>query len=332
MATLENLIIFNQKDDKNVQKAIFTFLEGRKSENTRKSYERDYRDFFQTMRTKKLEDLVEQDLIFNPMQIEMYSNKLSEKYKGKTVNRTMASLKSLYKKLKKFGFDVDPTWFDVERQDEVDSKPHDTLTYDEVCEIIQLVSKTRKGQTKALLVRLAYATAFRKDSLLSLKWDDIIQVDGVNCIKTIGKGNKEDIKKISDSLYNALMEYKKVNNSEKIIDLQKNSVDKMMKFIKDNMNFGTRKITFHSFKKASIDEVNLITQGNMKVLQRHGNHSNMTMTLHYTKDADINDLVIVDTDYKVSFEKLEDMTKEQLLDLIKSADRNTQIKLLQKVV
>lgn len=329
-----NVVMFNPnpENEKNVYKAIRTFIDSKDSQNTRDSYERHIRHFFKTMRGKNIEDLVEEDLIFNKLQIDTYHLELKKNYKGKTVNATMACLRSLYQKLESYEFNVKASWFDVDRCDEHDTKSWDTLSHDEVVEIINLVSKTRKGKEKALLIRIAYSTAFRLNEILSLKWSDIVERDGVWCLRVLGKGNKWDIKKISPGLYNALMEHKKKSKGEYIFSLQKKTVNKMMAFIRENMDFGDRKIVFHSFRKASVDEVNLITQGNLKVLQRHANHANISTTLNtYTKQAELEDLVIVDVDYEPPVEKFDELTHEELLALVKSMDRTTQIKLLQKL-
>ena len=63
---------------------------------------------------------------------------------------------------------------------------------------------------------------------MSLKWSDITMKDGIMVIKTLGKGNKWDEKKLSDGLYLELMEFKKtVGDREKIFTLAKGTIDKM---------------------------------------------------------------------------------------------------------
>src|SRR5690606_30372527 len=135
----------------NPYETIYTFLtrKGQDSINTKKTYERHIRDFFRTMRNKELQQLTEQDLIFTPQQIELYQTTLREKYKGTTVNNVMSALKECYEKLERNGFPVKASWFSVDRYDEHDKERYDTLTHEEVCQIIDLVSKTRKGEKMA---------------------------------------------------------------------------------------------------------------------------------------------------------------------------------------
>ena len=337
MTALSNNVVFlnSEATSKNVYAAIRTFLmrKAQESENTANTYLRHYRDFFRTMRGKELEELTEEDLIFLKPQIEAYQVELRKHHKANTVNNTMSALKSLYRKLKDYGFNVDPNWFTVERYKEYDKDPYDSLSHEEVIKIIELVGKTRKGFEKQLLIRVAYATAFRLQEIMNLKWSDLERVKGVWTLKTIAKDKKIDIKKISDDLYNDLMKLKesRKEDSEYIFTFNKKTIDKMMKYIRENMDFGNRTIVFHSFKKASINRVGVLTNGDIKAMQRHGNHASAKTTMdNYAKEVDLDEMVIVDVDTKVDYSKIESMSKEQLIALIKSLDMTTQIKVLQK--
>jgi integrase len=333
-AIKNNVVQFNTQGDKNVWTCIRTFLDriGQNSQNTKDNYERAIRDFFRAMRNKELEDLVESDLVFTKPQVETYQVGLRNHFKATTVNNKLSALKKCYEKLEDYGFEVSANWFKLDRYKEYDKESYDTLSHDEVCAIIHLVSETRKGFEKALLVRLAYATAFRRESLLDLKWTDIINRDGQWFVKTLGKGNKWDYKKISNELYDELMKQKDLIGGDKIFQLTKKTVNKMMDYIRSNMDFGDRNIVFHSFKKASINEVNVITGGDIKAMQRQGNHASATTTLNdYLANKELDDLVVVDTNKHIPVEKFDELSHEELLSLIKGMDRNIQIKLLQKM-
>ena len=284
------------------------------------------------MRGKELEELLEDDLIFTKEQTESYQVALKEQYKGTTVNNAITAIKECYEKLEDNQFNVSSSWFNLERYDEHDKESYDTLTHEEVLMIIDLVSKTRKGKEKSLLVRLAYATAFRKESLLTMTWNQIVEIDGQWYAKVLGKGNKMSHKKISDDLYNTLMEFKAVTGREKIFQLTEKTVQKMMNYIRENLDFGDRKIVFHSFKKASINEVNIITGGDLKAMQQHGDHSNVSTTLNdYLARKNLEELVTVDINTKIPLEAFNELSKGDLINLINGMDRNTQIKMLKKL-
>lgn len=334
MVKLGNVVQLNtKKENKNVYATIHTYLtrKGQDSVNTQKTYERAIRDFFRTMRNKEIEDLVEADLIFAKDQIESYQVALKEQYKGSTVNNSLTAVRECYERLEDNGFDVSRSWFNLERYDEHDTVSYDTLTHNEVVQAIDLVSQTRKGSEKALLLRLAYATAFRRETLLTMRWNQIVEIDDMWYVKVMGKGNKWSHKKLSDDLYKSLMEFKEKSKKEKVFELTKTTVNRMMKYIRENMHFGERRIVFHSFKKASINEVNIISGGDIKAMQQHGDHANAGTTLNtYLAKKNLEELVTVDINTVIPVEHFDVMSREELLALVKGVDRNTIIKLLKK--
>lgn len=337
MAKLGNVVMLNHKpnnENKNVFETIHTFLlrKGQNSENTKGTYERAIRDFFRTMRGKELEDLTISDIIFEKSQIESYQVKLKEHYKGSTVNGAMTAIKQCYEKLEDNNFPVQSSWFKLERYDEHDSESYDTLTHEEVLAVIDLVSKTRKGSEKALLVRLAYATAFRKESILTMTWNQIVNIDGQWYAKVMGKGNKWSHKKLTDDLYETLMSFKEEVGRDNIFQLTNKTIRKMMDKIRESFDFGDRKIVFHSIKKASMNEVNIITGGDLKAIQAHGDHEDVSTSLNsYIANKKIEDLVAVDINTSVPVEAFDSLSQEELVNILKSMDRNTQIRILRKM-
>lgn len=334
MAKLGNVVQLNPKtEDRNVYATIHTYLtrKGQNSLRTKETYERHIRDFFRTMRNKELEDLSEDDLIFTKKQTESYQVALKEQYKGTTVNNAITAVREVYKRLQDDGFEVNLAWFNLENYDGHDKQSYDTLSHEEVVAIIDLVSFTRKGKEKALLIRLAYATAFRKESLLDMKWTDLVIIEGVRYAKVLGKGNKWSHKKISADLYDLLMEHKKDTGWEKIFQLTNRTVTKMMNHIRENMDFGDRRIVFHSFKKASVNEVNRLSGGDLKMAQLHADHSNSSTTVNdYLEKKKFEDLITVDINTVIPINRLDALSHDELLTLVKGMDRNTIIKVLQK--
>lgn len=333
---VKNVIQFNTVDDKNVWSCLSTFLSraGQNSENTRMTYERAIRDFFIVMRNKDLEKLVESDLLFTKPQIETYQVNLKKQYKGTTVNNRMSALKKAYYKLEEYGFDVKSSWFDVERYDEHEKESYDSMTLAEVKEAVELVRGTRKGTEKSLFLEMAFATAFRKESLKNVTFADIYKHGDDWIVETIGKGNKKDSKKISDDLYDRVKEFKEESgrkDNEKIFVLTNKTIRGMMDYIRENIDFGRRNIVFHSLKKASINEVALKTGYDLKAMQAQGNHSNIATTLNfYMAEKNLDDMTVVDMNYNPPVEKFEDMSKEELLKMLRSAPRDVQVKLLKQ--
>lgn len=334
MNTQSNVIQLNSKEEKNVWSCLSTFLSRteQNSKNTRLAYERAIRDFFKTMRNKDIEHLVESDLIFKKSQIETYQVSLRDKFKSTTVNMKMSALKRTYTKLQDYGFDVQPSWFDLDRYSEHDKESYDSLTLEEVQEAIELLSKTRKGEEKSLFVEMAFVTAFRKESIRSMTFDNIYNRDGEWVVEVIDKGNKKVSSKITQDFYNRLMSFKAKedkDSSERIFILTNRTIGRMIEYMRDNMDFGQRNIVFHSLKKASIEEVALRTGNDLKAMQAQGHHANIQTTLdHYMSNKTIDDMTAVDMKYEPPVEEFEDMSKEELVSMLKNAPRDIQIKLL----
>lgn len=334
MAKMGNVIQMNsKKEDKNVYGTLFTYLSRleQDSPRTKETYERHIKDFFLTMRNKKLDELTEEDLIFTKKQTESYQVALRNIHKGTTVNNALTAIRECYKRLEDDGFEVNASWFNLKAYDGSDKVSWDTLSHEEVIQIIELLRPTRKGREKALLVRLAYATAFRKESLLSMKWSDFPIIDGIRYAKVLGKGNKWSHKKISKELYEELMDFKVASNNKDVFELTDVTVKRMMNFIRENMDFGDRRIVFHSFKKASVNEVNLLSGGDLKLAQLHADHVDGSTTMNdYLEKRKMEDLIMVDINTNLPLEKLNDLSHLELLELVKSMDRNTLVKILVK--
>lgn len=327
--------IQNDKQSEIVE-AITLWLDrvGQNSINTKKAYQRAIKEFFLVTRKKEIEELTVDDLQYTLKEVEKYQVAMRKKSKTTTVNSKMSAIKRCFEKLSEYDFPVKPSWFNVERYKEFDKKSYDPMTHDEIVQAINIVSQTIKGREKALLIRMAYATAFRKDSLCKLRFKDIVDRDGVKYVKTLGKGQEWDYKKLSSELYDAIMEHKNIVNrkDDRIFTLQPETISDMLKLICEKIDFGDRRIVFHSLKKSSIDEVAIITNYDLKAMQAQGNHSNVATTLNdYMRRKQMDEMVTVDINFNVPVEKFDEMTKEELVEMLKKTDRNVQIKLLNSV-
>src|SRR5690606_10551721 len=109
MQVNDNIVPFPETPKSKVWESIEVFLErkGQNSKNTRTTYERAIRDFFLATRKKKLEHLTEDDIRFSKVEVEGYQVGLRAKFKASTVNTRMWAMKSLYSKLKDYGFNVE---------------------------------------------------------------------------------------------------------------------------------------------------------------------------------------------------------------------------------
>lgn len=333
---MEQAVLFDIRDrQNNVFDSISMFLDsvGIESDNTKITYETAIRDFFKNTRNKELEFLTEDDLHFTYLEVEQYRHSLIGNYKNATINTKMVAVKKLYDKLNRYGIVVDNSVFNLDKLKEYDTESYDMMSIEEVNKAMDIVSKTRNGYEKKLLIKLAFSTAFRKTVLLNLTWENIYESKGHYYIKTLGKGNKWSIKRIDEDLYKELMTHKQLTHRKNVFNLSTSTVQRMMDKINQEMDFGKRRITFHSFKKASIEEMGIQTDFDIKAMQRHGDHSDVSTTLNiYVAQKDVENMPTLSTEVKnIDISPLLELTKEEIIGIIDSVDRETKMKIMNKL-
>lgn len=333
---MEQAVLFDIRDrQNNVFDSISMFLDsvGIESDNTKTTYETAIRDFFKNTRNKELEFLTEDDLHFTYLEVEQYRHSLIGNYKNATINTKMVAVKKLYDKLNRYGIVVDNSVFNLDKLKEYDTESYDMMSIEEVNKAMDIVSKTRNGYEKKLLIKLAFSTAFRKTVLLNLTWDNIYKSKEQYYIKTLGKGNKWSIKRIDEDLYKELMTHKQLVHRKNVFNLSTSTVQRMMDRINQEMDFGKRRITFHSFKKASIEEMGIQTDFDVKAMQRHGDHSDVSTTLNiYVAQKDVENMPTLSTEVKnIDISPLLGLTKEEIIGIIDSVDRETKMKIMNKL-
>lgn len=323
------ITLWNESEE--IYDAINTFLERIKqnSENSARNYLSHIKQFFKITRNKELKHLTYVDLMFTLQEVEKYQVALRDKYKTSTVNAKMSAVKELFKKLDAYGFNIDPKAFGVDSYKVYDSDKWDSFTKEEVDSLIPVVRNSHRGEEKVLVIRIACETAFRSASIRSLTRKDIGVKNGVYYLETLGKGNKKDIKKITESLYTDLLKNWEKNESDRLIELNHNHIQDMMNLITDTFDFGDRNIVFHSFKKTSLNEMWERTGGNIKATQYHGAHSSSKTTMdNYLQDTNFDNSIVLDWNDEPNLDVLANLSKEALLEVISSLDRSTQFKLV----
>lgn len=319
--------------DYEIYNAIQSFLEsaGVESNNTKVTYETAIKDFFKATRSKSLYELSRNDLVFSYIDVEKYRNGLIGTLKNASINIKMIAIKKLFDKLVKYELVQDSKPFEMHKLKEHDIKSYDSMSIDEVRKCIDVVEASKNGFEKGLLIRLAFVTGFRKHALMTLKFANITTLNGQNVIKVLDKGNKWSTKKLDDELYEEIMQYKEIVNRDNIFNLSNTTVQRMMKLINTKVDFGDRYITFHSFKKASIEEVAIQTNYDIKAMQYQGNHADVTTTLNvYLAKKTMDNMPTISlTNNEPDLSSLKDLTKDDLYDIISKLDRQTQIQVLE---
>lgn len=321
------LINFEIKGNKEIMAVLNRYLErkGIDSKNTYYTYSRQISNFFLQTRNKKVEQLTSDDLLFTKQEVEDFqiSKVKNDNISASAVNLMIGAVKGFYQKLQDDGFDVSAEWFAIESLKKK-TQSYGSLSREEVSDIVEFVKTQRKGLNKKLLIETAFSTGFRLDNLLTMQINQLTVIDGMKCIEVIGKGNKKDVKQIPDTLFTELKKLNDTHTNSKIFDLSRTTVNSMMANVNSHFDFGNRNIVFHSFKKASINEVGILTNFDIKAMQRQGNHSDASTTLNnYINSTPLQDTIAFGLNEDASLEAFETMTKEEIIVLIKSMDRMT---------
>lgn len=329
----DNVLTLLPQNNQPVLTAIESFLEsvGVESKNTRTTYETALRDFFKATRNKELSELSEKDLSYTYMEVEKYRNGMLGKLKNSTINIKMIAVKRLFDKLVRYELAETSLPFEMKKLKEYDTKSYDSMSVEEVRKAIEVVEASKNGFEKGLLIQLAFVTGFRKHALMTLKFSNLSTSGNNYIIKVLDKGNKWSTKKIEKSLYDEIMAYQFKVKRDEIFKLSNTTIQRMMEKINKDIDFGDRYITFHSFKKASIEEVAIQTNFDIKAMQAQGNHADASTTLNvYMRDKNIEDMPLVTLDSsEPDLNVISDLTKDELCDIIKKLDRKTQIQIIE---
>lgn len=319
-------------DTKTVYGKIKLFLQSKalKSENTATAYETDIKQFFMTTLGKKLEELEQEDIRFEHSEVMQYQLYLVESgLANSSVNRKMNAVHSLFMFLKRDDANINADAFIVDTLSESESDSYGVLTVDEVFEMIERVKKQYKGLEKSLLVEMALRTSFRKESLLSLKWDDIVynEAEGLYIVTVIGKGKKKSEKPIPDSFYQRLLvlKYNRKAGDGLVFHLDSKTPDAMITSLCEEMGISKeRNVKFHSLKKTLINWSIDMGLGAVVAAQQ-GDHSKLDTMYKYYLDRkkNLGEMPGMQVDASVNTDVLEGLSKEELLEVIKSSSLTT---------
>lgn len=322
--------IIRLKTAETVYDLIHAFIEtsGIDSENTKINYEIDIRYFFKTMLNKNIEDLTFDDMHFKNYEIEQYKAILTKQYAGSTVNRRLSTMKSLYNFLVANEINVNEKAFNVKNvKHTVDS--YGVLSPEEGFEMVERVKKQRKGAIKSALIHTALLTSFRLSALLQAEWDCLNWCDkGYWTVTLMDKGQEVNTMPITEECYEQLQSIR--TKSKRIFQLDKKTCQKMIKTLCEEMGIPEkRNITFHSLRKVAINFAFDI-ENDIRMAVRQGNHKNpATTVMHYMKrQEDLSNMPGMVMGKELDLSIFESLSKEELVQLICSSDKNIQRKLI----
>lgn len=335
----------NQKNDQNLLKdyighRIDTFLDDKKarSENTYINYKIDVEQFFNFLFKRHYTFLTVQDLE-NITSDDIVTYRVALKREGKansTVNRKISSVRKLfgyleatYPKIRKAIFNV------VEKMKETDTSAYGVLTWEEGTNMVKLAKEKKDGEQLSLLIELAIVTCYRLSALLELTLDHIhIENKGgqdYHVIKTIDKGEEHN-KPISQKMFERLSSLV-TTNDQSFFSFSVHTVGRRFQELVKEMQLDQRRnIKFHSLKKCGINFV-FDSTGDIMLAQKQGNHKSpsTTMKSYLEHQTDYSKMPSYTMDMEVDLSPLQELTKDQLLELITNATTGTQFELLRKL-
>lgn len=192
-----------------MQKAVKTFIqflkyEKRYSQHTIISYENDLQQFQRYLQTHyELENILEAHFSFiRSWIVHMIQNKVT----AKTVNRKISSLRSFYKFHKKRRtISTNPMQKIIAPK--VSKRLPAFIREDKMESLLQTDHFTDDfhGQRDLLLIELLYQTGMRRAELMSLSDSDVNY--STKSIKVMGKGSKERLIPVQDSLLQLIRQY-----------------------------------------------------------------------------------------------------------------------------
>lgn len=167
-----------------------------------------------------------------------------------------------------------------------------SLTRQEVSELIKIA-----GEPFGLLYEMAARTGIRKEALLNLRIDDIVEYNGIWCLNVEWDKTKGDIvEAITNEMYYKALEYSKwdVNyNGKKIEDCDKGKLFVMSQATVNNtlkrdlVKIGvsiedqkSRKLCFHSLKKSCVNMASEYSNGNIEIMKNKAHHVDVNLTLN----------------------------------------------------
>lgn len=239
--------------------------------------------------------------------------------KNSTIITKLNSVRSFYNELLANNVKVNPKTLDIKLPKGV--KHHEALSLEELQSLYDFMKNEKElGEIKYLLFKTMFVTGNRISETLSMTWKEnfIVQKDenigvDVHVVKVLGKGGKWNYKPISDEFYEELQQLN--NGQEEVFPISIKTVRRSLARFTKQLG---RKITPHSFKATAIT-LGYKMSKDINLCKQLGSHSSTATTEIYLRDEDsfVNQLsynMSLDFDDSV----LDDMSKEELLDIIKS--------------
>jgi integrase len=156
------------------------------------------------------------------------------------------------------------------------------LRPEEVSALIEAARKLRYGERNVLLIKVLYQCGLRISEALSLTPSHLIRFEGIPCLRVKGKGGKERLVHVPETLSSQLLAYayqRGLKATDRFFNLNRKNAHKML--VKAAKLAGLTKRVYPHLLRHSCAIERLRQTGNPKALQWHLGHSSMAMTMRY---------------------------------------------------
>jgi integrase len=156
------------------------------------------------------------------------------------------------------------------------------LRPEEVSALIEAARKLRYGERNVLLIKVLYQCGLRISEALSLTPSHLIRFEGIPCLRVKGKGGKERLVHVPETLSSQLLAYayqRGLKATDRFFNLNRKNAHKML--VKAAKLAGLTKRVYPHLLRHSCAIERLRQTGNPKALQWHLGHNSMAMTMRY---------------------------------------------------
>jgi integrase len=325
-----------RKKPQTVYEAIMIFL-NEKSEKTKIEYQRDIEEFFLYMYGKPMNQITKKDLEcfelddegkpqpLSNMHVIQYKEHLQQKNSNSTVMRKIYAVKALFRFLQGNRYKVEAEAFKVKTLKKK-TQSYDILTPEQVQTMAELAKNERHGDEMSAWINLAAVTSIRLNATLTLTWNDVRYDEESDLYIVTAHEKRDEIaqRPIEKWLYDDLQAIRKKYGSEKLFPhLKVDKVEKTIKRLATKMGIPEyKRIVPHSLRKTAIDYEMKTSGSVLKAKQQSGHKSVQVLIDHYTdKKTDYSDLAGIRMMKKVDESVFENLSKEELLKLLKETNK-----------
>jgi integrase len=156
------------------------------------------------------------------------------------------------------------------------------LRPEEVSALIEAARKLRYGERNVLLIKVLYQCGLRISEALSLTPSHLIRFEGIPCLRVKGKGGKERLVHVPETLSSQLLAYayqRGLKATDRFFNLNRKNAHKML--VKAAKLAGLTKRVYPHLLRHSCAIERLRQTGNPRALQWHLGHNSMAMTMRY---------------------------------------------------